>query len=389
MGNFYNRWDTTDGAPGMMGKLQRGFFRLNGLSWQGINGKVSQAKILAYALGERNKLSFAELPEYQSYSLSVYGIKDAEWSVIRNAVEEVEGLNILTPEAIRELDPNMFKELRGDKAISLKDLREQIAERYQAFISDAVDDAIPTPSAREDNFFNRGLSEDALWGFVARLMLQFKEVPLTLHRVHGRAAFWGPKATARTWGDLKNFDQLSRLDKSTDFQNFLGFYISGLIFGYLALVANDLINGRMPSDPFDPETMKEAFVRGGAAGLRGDFALADYDDAHRNIIIDLAGPTGKSLKDLSTSLAKVRDIWQDGRDGKKIGWEFAKFAGSHTFPQNLIWSDLLLDYALLNELKEHNEPGWAQRHKAKVESKQDYWEIFGVAPGDPTERLGQ
>jgi len=389
LGSIYNRIDATDTTPGRMGELQRLFFRLNGMTAQTIIGKTSMAKIFAGDLADVSHKSFGALSDRHRLGLSKYGIGENEWGAIRHGVEDLDGVKLLTTEAVRELDDSVYKTLRGDRKISIADLREEVSSKYQSYITDAVDDAIPTPGAREESFILRGLGEDTAWGAVARLVKQFKTVPLSLHRVHGKATFGKPGATANTWSDLLNFDNLTRLDKSTDMQNMIGFMISSTLLGYMGMVGKDLVSGRNPRDPFDPETIKDALVHGGAAGLIGDLSLADYDDSHRNLQTDLLGPTFGTLGDAAKVFASARDLWQDGREGKEVVGETLKLAGRHIPGQNLFWTRLALDYMLLHGINEHLNPGYSRRFRNKISSDQGFWDVMGVKPGDPTERLGR
>jgi len=390
LGATYSRHDSGGAPAGRLNDLQRLFFRLNGMTAQTIHGKTTMAKIFAGDLGDSSHLDFGSLNLRQQSNLGKYGIGDGEWKVMRQAIEDFSGEKLITPEAIRELGDDSFVSLKGERKISMKNLKEEVATKYQAYITDAVDDAIPTPGSREEAFFLRGLTEDSAWGAVARLVKQFKTVPLTLHRVHGRSAFSDPTSSANSWKDLLNFDNLTRLDKSTDMQNMFGFMVSATTLGYFALAATDIIKGRVPRDPFSIETFKEAFVKGGAGGLALDFGLADYDDSHRNFISDLAGPTlGGSIPEAFKSFASARDLWQEGREGSKVAGEALRLVGRHIPYQNLFWTRLGLDYGFLNTVNESLNPGYSRRFRNKINSEQGFIDILGVQPGDPTQGLFQ
>ena len=389
IGSMHNKFDSNDTVPGTLGNMQRIFFRLNGLTYQSIFGKSSMAGTIAGELGDNAHKGFMELSDWHQGALAQYGIGDAEWNLIRKATEDVGGVKMLTSEAIDELSDDAFKAYRGDRKITLSALRQEVWQKYQGFISDFTDDAIITPGSREESWWLRGNTEDSLWGFAARLFMQFKTVPMAIHRVYGRAAFGSPTAQANTFRELFQWDSLYRLNKKTDMQNLIGFMVSGWAVGYLALSADALIEGRNPPDPADPQTWKDAFVKGGPGGLWMDFMLADYDDTHRNLAMDIVGPVPGKIVEGAVVGATIRDIWQDGREGKDAAAKAVKYLGSLVPFQNHIFTELPLKYMLLHEINESLNPGYSRKLKNKVRGDTGFWEINGFSPGDPTERLGR
>lgn len=121
IGSMAARFSASDGVPGVAGKLMHRFFKLNGLSWWTDAHKTGVGLMMARKLAMERRLGWAELSEDRRRVLSLYGIDDARWDLIRqSAVRNADGAEFIVPQGIRDLpDDVLLKHLQEQGRLSL------------------------------------------------------------------------------------------------------------------------------------------------------------------------------------------------------------------------------------------------------------------------------
>lgn len=346
LGDLHSRFDHDAGEPGLISKAERLFFKVNGLADQTAIGRTAVARQFAIELAEQSSKGFNQLAPRVRANLQRYNITSSDWALIKNAVEDIEGVRAITPESVLQLD------MPADK-------KRDLEFKIMSYLSDHADLGVPQPGARTRNFLLRGTSPDEGMGQFLRFVAQFKSFPVTMHSVLSRVAMSDPQ---------RNINNLREIFLARgDMQNLAGLVISTTALGYLGKAMLDTARGRTPEDPLRPDTWANAFLRGGSAGLYGDFILGEYDRAGRSVLATAAGPT-------LSQVDEVGKIWAKARKGQDASRDFTRLLIGNTPGQNLFWLRPSLDYLILNEIQESLSPGYLRRRENRL--RQQNQEFF-------------
>lgn len=350
LGDLHSKFSSGDPEVGVMSKLERLFFKLNGLAFQTSHAKTAVARQFAMELADLSSQQFPSLTPRVQANLQVFGIGDMEWALIRRASEVFEdGTKALTPEGVANLkdsEVNEFLKAVGSKK-SVAEVKSELELKLSSYLSDNADLGSPTPGARERNFIIRGTTEDEPIGQLLRMIGQFKSFPLTMHTVFTRVALADPQRTAR------NLTEVMRTGQG-DLLGLAGLIGSTTAMGYVAISANEVAKGRTPRDPTDPKIWLESFIRSGSAGLYGDFLLGEYQKNYKSIIKDVAGPTLGQADDIAS-------LWASAIRGEPKAGKAFKLLLNNTPGQNIFYTRTALDYLVLFKIQEALNPGYLAR----------------------------
>jgi hypothetical protein len=146
----------------------------------------------------------------------------------------------------------------------------------------------------------------------------------------------------------------------------LGVSLSAM--GYLSMAMKDILKGEEPRNPLDPKTMAEAFVRGGTAGLYGDFIFGEYHKGYRSFASDLAGPTFSTIDQFSKIYSEMREaaLTGDSTAAERAGKKLLKFTINNVPGNNVFYVRPALDYLFLNELQDNLSPGYLDRRRQRL-----------------------
>lgn len=245
---------------------------MTGLNLQSTMVRTGNASEFAFIMSKQLEgEDFGKLYKGSKEFYRRHGIDEQEWNVLKQTLSEVEP-GVKVPEIDRIFDEDITSDLfKGKSKKQIDKIKRDISFKFQTTLRNAAEFASPTPKLSTLALPDI-VDPDTFIGQAWRFMLQFKSFPLESIRT---MKFIGKHGT----GD-KHFN--SGLVASTA--------ISSSMLGYLAIASKDMINGRDPRNPFDPQTMLESFVQGGSGGLFVDFLARDYTKSYNSIIKDLAGP---------------------------------------------------------------------------------------------------
>lgn len=344
IGDMAARFSATDSLPGKMSKLQRKYFKLNLLTPWTDGNKRGIGLMMARDLAENAKKDFGRLDSHTQRLLGMYGIDDAKWSILRQAVREHDGAKFMMPDAVRDLPDEIF----GVKGRNLAKMKDDLESALRSYIVDRTDFAIPTPGASERAVMLLGTRPGTPLGEVMRFIMQFKAFPITVISKPIGTLIHGGKA------DVPGMIQLM---------------VSSTILGYLSTAAKDVAKGRQPRDPLRPDTISAAFLQGGGAGIYGDFLFGEFNRFGRSALSTAAGPTLGSVDDLF-------EIWSRFIHGEDFEAQGLKFAQSNTPFINLFYTKAAFDYLLMYQIQESMNPGYLQRMERRVERDQGQQFLF-------------
>lgn len=371
-----------DGLVGMFSRLQKTFFKYNGLSWFTDLGRGTAGRMVAAEMGMRAKTAHGKLPAVYRDLLGVHGIGEAEWNAIRTAeIREVNGRSYITPDSIRDVDEAAIEplvrsrldaaraaskvdEAKGAETLAkrqaayeeqaakiLDDGRRQLELKMAAFVADEVNYAVIETDARSQRTTTMGHRRGTFMGEAIRFVMQFKAFPVAfLQRVGGR-----------TYGHVR-YSDAAAIDKATH----VGTIVAGLaIAGYMSIVMKDLTRGYWPPrDPTDYRTWIAAFQQGGAAGIYGDYLFGQVSRFGNTPLETVAGPTVGAASSLLGMAMRARDASLSSDEEFKYG-ELISFGAQNTPFANLFYFRPALDYLVLNGMREAASPGYLQRQETR------------------------
>jgi hypothetical protein len=388
-GHIASAFGATDGIPGKMSKLQEVFFRLNGLTWWTDSGRSAAGRIISAEMGMRASTAFPALPDAYKHVLSLHGIDEAKWELIRKAnLRQVNGTMYVTPDRIAEIELEEFADLASGRLAALghnlpadqrvyqarrrailEDARRDLVHDVARFFADETSFGMIETDARSRRTSTWGTRPGTLAGEAMRLIMQFKGWPIAFtQRMLGRDLYgrrpgsWSPDNPI-FWSETMPH---------------IGTLLAGLTMaGYAAMTAKDALKGYGARDPADPRTWMAALQQGGAWGIYGDFLFSSHNRFGGGLMETLAGP----------SLGTVGDLWNisaDARDAALSGGEDT-FSTAQAFSSlwanvpgaNLFYVKPALDYLVLNSLRETLSPGYLRRNNKRREKE------FGQQRFDP------
>lgn len=387
-GHILSRLGGESAPPGALAKASALFFRLNGLSWWTDTHKATAGLVIARYFAGAKGTAFGELAKPTQRLLGQYGLKPADWNVLRTAAVHAaeDGTEFLTPEGVKGIDPVSFMTAADRQAVVdyhamqaagadaatleeagknipsdrvLAERRDRLAGAYATLVTDRVDHAVVTPGARERAMVNMGTARGDPLGEALRFVMQFKSFGVAMvTRSLGRDIYGGNGALSATLRTMFLVSQLTA-------------------WGYLAMSAKELLQGKNPRDPLAPDTVVAALAQGGGMGILGDFAFGEFNRFGRSALATAAGPTLGTTDDLFELWAKAHDTDKMGRGryGNDLAATALRTLISNTPGASLYWLRPALNYLALYPVQEMLNPGYLRRMESRIQqqNKQTFW----------------
>lgn len=321
IGDIGGRFSANDSLSNKASKVQRMFFKLNGLSWWTDSHQMTMGKVMSHHLGLKKATEFDKLDADTKRLFGNYNITKSDWDIMRTSVSKMDdGRDYLLPEFIQD---------------------EKLKEKLIGYYFDRVNTGIITPSAREQRLATFGTQRGTPVGEAVRLMMQFKSFPITMiTKVWGRALYGKGKM---------------------DIPAMVYLMMSTMVYGYIAGAAKDLVKNKTPKDPMKLETVYASLAQGGGIGILGDVLLQDGSGFGRSFSQTLAGPTFGTLDDIFR-------IYSAGiRGGGSKRQAFKTGIGVIPF-NNLFYTRAALDQMILLQMQEDMNRGYLRRMEQNMKN---------------------
>lgn len=313
------RFSTQDDLGQKMSKVQRLFFKLNGLTRWTDRHKYAMYRAMSHDLGRLKGVEFGNLDEATRRLFDSYNIGEVEWNAARKAIQRLEddGRDYLMPEFITDT---------------------RIKEKFTGYFLDRTNQGVITPQAREQRILSFGTQKGTPIGEFTRMVMQFKSFPVAiLTKVWGRALYGKGKA------DIPAMVYLALMSTT---------------FGYMAGMAKDTLKNRTPKDPRKLETIYASFAQGGGLGIMGDLLLADagYGKSLTDI---LAGPTASRVSD-------IFKLYSSAIRGDMTESQAARLGISLVPGNNLPYVAVGLNNIMQQYVYEELNPGYTRRMESNM-----------------------
>lgn len=339
--NIMYRFKGEDGALGKMSRTVELFHRANFMSWYSDSLHSAVGLTLTNNLGRNAGKELAELPARLQTTLRRYGIEGAEWDAMRgHAAQAADGAMHLLPSEIPDAG---------------------LATKLQTYVIDQVREGMHEPRAADRAMITWGTQKGTWSGELVRLMMQFKNYPLTF--------------ASRSLGREFTRD-------GVDVAGAAHLIVMSTALGYLSMTLKDLAKGRNPRDPQDTQgyakAVMAAMAQGGGLGIYGDFLFGEANRMGGGLIGSLAGPTAGTLEQAHSLFQAIRDggfANNSNRAETDILSQGLEFAKNNAPMINLFYTRAALDHFIFYRLQEAANPGYLRRYEANVkrQNNQTFW----------------
>lgn len=316
------RFMTDDGLPGQVSEASRLFFKLNFMEYWNEAHKMGMARSMSAFLASHSDLPYDQLHIRTQEVMKLYGIKDAEWEVIKKAKTKVGDYEYILPELITD---------------------QKIRTQFDEYMADRIDYGVLTPGVRERAIAHKGTQAGTFEGELFRHLSQFKLFAISMVS----------KLLPREFQGMGKPDVFGIVQLMT----------GATVLGYLSMSAKDIVKGRKPRPLEDPRTWKAALLQGGGLGIYGDFLFGEYDRYGGGFMSTMAGPT------LSKGDPLMR-MYSQALKGKLDASEIFQFVKNNTPFLNLFYLRSALDYLFLYDIQESMNPGFLRRMERRIMDEQ-------------------
>lgn len=356
------------GLPGIVSKAQQLFFKLNLMRWWADSQRSAAVVSFAHHLALNSGNEFRQLHPGLQRVLSLYGIGERQWKVLRNAVTDAEdGRTYMAPEKVEELPDEHFAEFLQNDGIKVTPTRieaakREIADQLRNYFVDRASYAQLTPDARTRATLSQGLQPGTVMGEFLRFTMQLRSFSVAMaQKTIGREVYGrGAGADASFFKALRNGN-----GELLGLANLIAYSI---IFGYASMSAKDLIKGRTPRDPTSHNTWIAAMAQSGGLGIYGDFLFGEANRFGGTVTSTLLGPTAGTIDDLYKIYATLRDQNTSHPEKEAAAQAFRTLVNNTPY-MNLFYIKPIMDYLILYRIQENLSPGSLKRMEQRVKKQ--------------------
>ena len=355
-----------DELPGRMSNALRTYFKLNGLTWWTDAWRQTAGLLMSHGLAARKALDWGKLEPELARTLSLYGIDSGKWDIIRaTASVMTDGREYATPGAVRTLPREMFQAYLTERGITLtdtriRDLQAEIETQLRTYFRDRIDYAVLQPDSKTRATLRQGTSAGTPMGEGLRWFAQFKAFPTAMlqkvwgREIYGQGSDSFVEALKNGHGEWRGMARLVLLTTG---------------FGYAAMSAKQMIQGKDPRNPADYKTWAAAMLQGGALGVYGDFLFGEMRRSRGG------GLTSSVLGPAASTLDSIADISGRVKEGDKVSAAALRVVLNHAPGNNLFYFRPVFDHLIGYELFEMLSPGFQKRtvERARKEHGQEFW----------------
>jgi hypothetical protein len=363
VGSAASRFAPARSATQYLSGATDNFFR-----WNLLNGwtnfmRQGAAYMMARDMVNAAKKPWNRLNERYRYVLSQYGITEADWEAIKKLPRtKVSGIEIISPHGVRQAIDNGA--VQPDSVAKAREL----ADKVQMFLVGENTMAVIEPGAREQAFMRRvpfggegaGKAGTAS-GMAARLFWQFRGFPLSMM--------------------IRNFPRVAQMGAPAMFH-----LLPMVGIGYAVKSAKDVMKGREPLDPRDPDNIYKIAVSGvlqsGFGGLAGDFLINDVRKYGYGLADLLGGPTISTAQDVFAVGGATAAVLRGDEEIGEIGESLWKVIRNNTPYVNFWASRTAFDYMIDYQVREMLNPGSLTRMQNRFTRENNQNFLPGLSPAE-------
>jgi len=359
---------------GSMSRVMSTFMKWNGSQWWTSRMRTSAAFGMSHHMALQAGKTFGEIGgEYQRV-LSLYGIGEAEWNVIRQTAEQhVDGKAYIVPEALRTVDEKALREFAGASATEgeIARARREIEDKLRTYYVDQTSTLALEPDQKTRAIVLQGTRPGTWTGEFMRFAMQFKSFTgAYTQRILGREVYGRGYEGDSLIGALRN--------GNGEFQGLARIIAMSTLLGYASMSLKDVAKGKTPRDPTEDgqalKVMLAAMVQGGGAGVYGDFLFGAANRMGSGTVESLAGP-------VISSAGRIVDLYHKALAGDDVSARAFGEVLNNTPFMNLFYVRPVLNYMVLYQIQDLLSPGYLRRMQRDAEKNGQQWLIAPSAAG--------
>jgi hypothetical protein len=359
---------------GSMSRVMSTFMKWNGSQWWTSRMRTSAAFGMSHHMALQAGKTFGEIGgEYQRV-LSLYGIGEAEWNVIRQTAEQhVDGKAYIVPEALRTVDEKALREFAGAGATEgeIARARREIEDKLRTYYVDQTSTLALEPDQKTRAIVLQGTRPGTWTGEFMRFAMQFKSFTgAYTQRILGRELYGRGYEGDSLIGALRN--------GNGEFQGLARIIAMSTLLGYASMSLKDVAKGKTPRDPTEDgqalKVMLAAMVQGGGAGVYGDFLFGAANRMGSGTVESLAGP-------VISSAGRIVDLYHKALAGDDVSARAFGEVLNNTPFMNLFYVRPVLNYMVLYQIQDLLSPGYLRRMQRDAEKNGQQWLIAPSAAG--------
>ena len=369
----FSRFGQGTGVTGQRGNtlirnMHTKFMNLSGIRPQTNRAKTANARRVAIIMADNSDRRFGELNDRTRGTLDRYGIDAEDWEIIRNARQEVDGVSMVTPEAISEI--------KGLSSARVSDLNR----KYSVMLMDMAKVGSPESTIREQAFWTGGLGQDTAWGAARRLLAQYSTFASTLPRIYRRVAMSNPNA------DNSSFR--SAIMDTGNLAITSAMMVEATVIAGAMLVLRNAINGK--DTEFNAQFIQDSIGRGALPLVYNhswDVLRGEYESFGRSAFIGMLGPTASMVDPVARVIPAAVDdmvrVFQGELDGNSKAAQRAWDIIMRRYPgQNLhIWRAVTA-MEFQKDLADYLNPGYDDRINREQGGRSDKGNPFSAIWSD-------
>ena len=289
------------------------------------------------------------------------GFEMEDIGLLKGALEDVEGVKMLTKAGIAELEgtPGVAERARA-KGMTEKAYITDLQANYVSMLKVGADLASSTGGPLEAISFlfgHGGLQAGTMPGSLARLRSKYSSFLGAVWRQVNQSGFSSPDLKLLEAGELR----------SKGFQAWAPFATVVLLtqLGFIANATKDMLNGKNPKRPDDPEAWRDALIQGGGGGIYAQYLLTEFDKYGKGKGTATAA-LGPVLGEAAPMFDTVKALIIGGEDEKLTGAkarQVTRFVRGNLPLQNLIGWKHFVDYMHYDIIDEYLDPGSSYRRQ--------------------------
>lgn len=379
-----NRFTADNVKNGITGDITNATMKLSLMNWWTNVGRNAFTASLMHNLGKTLAgKEFDKISQWDRAILERSGIGKAEWDIIKLADVKKHGgpREFLSATVIRQIsDADIAKNTPWASSDDVARLRDSVATKWGAFLSDEAQFAVVNPDIRTRVIATGGTKAGTWTGEIARNFMQFKSFPMAMITRHWDRMLNTPQglegAPALYGGEGARSAMVNKIALAT------GFMISTTLAGAVQTQVRAVLSGKepLPLDPSEEAGRKfwiKAVTAGGGASFLGDVLVSPLEDPGRTYQkqVGMLGPVpgaviGGAL-DIATEAVKAKPgqkVAKTAATALKVGYDQLPFID--------LWQyKLLTDRWVLGLAQENLNPGYGQRaeQRARKTEGTEYW----------------
>lgn len=342
-----------------MNKLQS---TVSGLNMINNAAKSTVSEFIAMDVAEGLSGSFEKMHPRIKATLMRAGFQLEDINLLKGAIEDVEGTPMLTKTGIAELKgkPGVAERARA-KGMTQEAYITDLQASYVSMLKVGADLASSTGGPLEAiswMFGHGGTEAGTPIGSFARLRSKYSSFLGAVWRHVSQSGFSAPDLKLLEAGELR----------SQGFQYWAPFATIVLLaqLGFVSNAVKDMLNGKNPKRPDDPEAWTQALIQGGGGGIYAQYLLTEFDKYGKG-----KGTATAALGPVFGEVAPLYDTLKSAvLNGKELkpseARQVTRFVRGNLPLQNLIGWKHFVDYMHYDIIDEYLDPGSSYRRESRL-----------------------